>query len=118
MSQSITNSVVLVTGGSTGIGAATALHFANEGARVIVTGRNERTLKETAARHANVTYVVGDVAKPADAARSVDEVNTRYGRLDVLVNNAGIFEMAPLSDATVEHAHRLFDVNVHGLIET
>lgn len=118
MSQSFENAVVLVTGGSTGIGAAAALHFANEGARVVVTGRSETTLKSSAARHANVSYVVADIAKPADAARSIDEVRSRYGRLDVLVNNAGVAEIAPLSDATVEHARRTFDINVLGLIET
>ena len=118
MSRSFENAVVLVTGGSTGIGAAAALHFANEGARVVVTGRSEATLKSSAARHANVSYVVADIAQPADAARSIDEVRSRHGRLDVLVNNAGVAEIAPLSDATVEHARRTFDINVLGLIET
>jgi len=118
MSASFANTVVLVTGGSTGIGAAAALHFANEGARVLVTGRNEASLKASAARHANVGYVVADIAKPADAARSIEEVRARYGRLDVLVNNAGIAEIAPLSDATVEHARRTFEINVLGMIET
>src|SRR6476659_9111515 len=94
MSQSFASAVVLVTGGSTGIGAAAALHFAKEGARVVITGRNETTLKASAARHPNVSYVVADVAKPADAARSIDELRTRHGRLDVLVNNAGIAEIA------------------------
>ena len=118
MSQAFTDKVVLITGGSTGIGAAAALHFANAGARVLVTGRHEGALKASAARHPAIAYVVADVAKTADAARSIEEVRSRYGRLDVLVNNAGIAEVAALSDATVEHARRIFDINVQGLIET
>jgi NAD(P)-dependent dehydrogenase (short-subunit alcohol dehydrogenase family) len=118
MSQEFTDKVVLVTGGSTGIGAAAALHFANAGARVLVTGRSEATLKDSAARHPDIKYVVADVGQPAQAAHSIDEVRSRYGRLDVLVNNAGIAEIAPLSDATVEHARRTFEVNVVGLLET
>ena len=118
MSQEFADKVVLVTGGSTGIGAATALHFASRGARVVVTGRHEATLKASAARHPGIAYVVADIAKTTDAARGVEEVRSRYGQLDVLVNNAGIAEIAALSDATPEHARRTFDINVHGLIET
>lgn len=118
MSQAFADQVVLITGGSTGIGAAAALHFAQAGARVLITGRHEASLKASAARHPAIAYVVADIGKPADAARSLEEVRSRYGRLDVLVNNAGIAEIAPLSDASVEHARRTFDINVHGLIET
>src|SRR4051794_38970870 len=108
MSRAFTDKVVLITGGSTGIGAAAALHFASAGARVLVTGRHEAALKESAARHPSIAYVVADIAKTAEAARSIEEVRSRYGRLDVLVNNAGIAEIAALSDATVEHARRTF----------
>jgi len=118
MSKEFADKVVLVTGGSTGIGAATALLLANTGAQVVVTGRHEPTLKASAARHPGIAYVVADVANPADAARSVEEIRSRYDRLDILVNNAGIATVAPLSEATAEHVRQIFDINVHGLIET
>lgn len=118
MTNAFQDKVVLVTGGSTGIGAAIALQLANAGAKVLVTGRSEATLKSSAARHPNLAYVVADIAKADDAARSIDEVKKRWGRLDVLVNNAGISELAPLGDAALDHVRRLFDINVLGLIET
>ncbi len=118
MFKSLEKQIALITGGSTGIGAAAARQFAEAGAKVLITGRHENTLRESASRHPNIAYLVADVAKPADAARSVDEVKTRFGRLDVLVNNAGIAEIAPLADATAEHVRRTLDINVSGLIET
>ncbi len=116
--MSFNDQIVLVTGGSTGIGAATALHFARAGAKVIITGRTEATLREAAARDRNIAHVLADVSNPADAARTVETVKARYGRLDVLVNNAGVFELAPISDAGTDHFRRTFDINVGGLIET
>jgi NAD(P)-dependent dehydrogenase (short-subunit alcohol dehydrogenase family) len=118
MTTAFENRVVLVTGGSTGIGAATALRLANAGARVLVTGRNEATLKESAARHERIHWLVADVGKAEDVARSVAEVRTRFGRLDVLVNNAGMVEIASLADASSEHVRRTLDTNLHGVIES
>jgi len=111
------NHVVLVTGGGTGIGAATALYFARAGATVVITGRTPSTLEATAAQHASVSTVVADVARPADAKRTIDEVRSRHGRLDTLVNNAGIAEMVPLSKTDPDHVRRIFDINVGGVIE-
>ena len=110
------NQIALVTGGSTGIGAATALHLANHGAKVVITGRHEDALRESAARHAKIDYLVADVAR--DAARTIDHVKSKHGRLDILVNNAGAFEIGPLSDATPAHVQRVLDVNVAAVIET
>lgn len=118
MFKSLENQSILVTGGSTGIGAATANLLARAGARVVITGRTEATLKESAAQHANIAYVVADIAKPGDVARSIAEVVRRNGRLDALVNNAAVCEIAPLPIADVDHVHRMFDTNVIGLIET
>ena len=118
MSHSFEGKIVLVTGGSTGIGAAAALSFAESGARVLVTGRHEPTLKASAARHANLDYVVADIAEAAGVERSIDAVRRRFDRLDVLVNNAGIAEIAGLSDASRDHVRRIWQTNVDGLIET
>jgi NAD(P)-dependent dehydrogenase (short-subunit alcohol dehydrogenase family) len=117
MSKPFENKVALVTGGSTGIGAAVAKQLAERGAKVIITGRTESTLRTAAAQHSAITFVVADVASAADATRTIDEVKRRHGALDVLVNNAGIAEVAPLSDASPAHARRTFDTNVLGLIE-
>lgn len=118
MSLSFDNQVALVTGGSTGIGAAAALQLAREGARVLITGRHENTLKASAERHERISYIVADVSKPADVQRTLAEVRSRFQRLDILINNAGVAEIAPLADASVEHVRRTLDTNLHGVIET
>jgi NAD(P)-dependent dehydrogenase (short-subunit alcohol dehydrogenase family) len=118
MFKSLENQSILVTGGSTGIGAATANLLARAGARVIITGRTEATLKQAAAQHAGISYVVADVSRPADIARALAEVTSRNGGLDALINNAGVAEIAPLASADIDHVRRQFDVNVVGLIET
>lgn len=111
------NRVVLITGGGTGIGAAAAELLVRDGAKVVITGRTERALRDTAARHAGIGYVVADVSRPGDVARTIAEVTSRHGRLDALVNNAGIAEVAPLSHVDTDHVRRLFDINVAGVIE-
>lgn len=118
MTPSFKDTVVLITGGSTGIGAATAHLLAGAGARVVITGRTEASLRATAARHAGITYVVADITRPADVARSIAEVRARHGKLDVLINNAGAVEIAPLAHIDLDHVRRIFDTNLVGLIET
>jgi NAD(P)-dependent dehydrogenase (short-subunit alcohol dehydrogenase family) len=118
MSKSFENKVALVTGGSTGIGASVALELAEGGADVLITGRTETTLRASAERHPRISYVVSDIAKPADAARAVDQVRAKWDRLDILINNAGIAEIAALSDLTHDHVQRILQTNVAGLIET
>ena len=117
MSQPFDNQTILVTGGSTGIGAAVARQFAERGARVIVSGRREDTLRASADRHHNIDAVVADAADPAQARHLIDEVTRRLGGLDVLVNNAGIAQIMPLDTATPDHVRELFGVNVLGLVE-
>jgi NAD(P)-dependent dehydrogenase (short-subunit alcohol dehydrogenase family) len=110
--------VALVTGGSTGIGASIARHFAERGAQVLITGRNVATLRESSAQHPNIAHLVADVAQPASAVQVIEEVNRRFGRLDILINNAGIAGVVPLADAGPDHVRSIFDINVAGLIET
>src|SRR5262245_29331999 len=76
--MSFQDQIILVTGGSTGIGAATALQLARAGANVIITGRTEATLRETAERDASIQYVVADIARPADVTRTIDTVKAKY----------------------------------------
>ena len=118
MSNSFENRVALVTGGSTGIGAAIALELARGGAEVVITGRTEATLQASAARHPRIKYVVADLAAPGGAERGVNDARARWDRLDILVNNAGILELVPLVEATPEHVRRTWATNVDGLIET
>ncbi|MBS7700158.1 MULTISPECIES: SDR family oxidoreductase [unclassified Chelatococcus] len=106
--------VALITGGSSGIGRETALAFARQGAKVIITGRRFEPLERTAALDANIVAFVADVAAPSDAARSVAKVIETWGRLDILVNNAGAGAIAPLSDVTAEQIQAIFAVNVFG----
>ncbi len=106
--------VVVVTGGSSGIGRAAALSFANQGAKVVVTGRRQALLAETAAAHPNIVSVVADAANPDDAPRTVAKAIDAWGRVDVLVNNAGAGALLPLSEATAAKINDIFAVNVVG----
>jgi NAD(P)-dependent dehydrogenase (short-subunit alcohol dehydrogenase family) len=106
--------VVIVTGGSSGIGRAAARRFAEAGARVLITGRRAAALDEAAGDHPNISPVVADAAAPQDAARTVARAIEAYGRLDVLVNNAGAGAILRLADATAEGIAGIFAVNVLG----
>jgi NAD(P)-dependent dehydrogenase (short-subunit alcohol dehydrogenase family) len=118
MTKPLENRIALVTGGSTGIGAAVAYELAENGAQVLITGRTEATLRASAERHPNIAFVVADIAEPAGSTRSIEQVKKRWDRLDILVNNAGILELSPLATLTREHVRRTFATNVEGLIET
>jgi NAD(P)-dependent dehydrogenase (short-subunit alcohol dehydrogenase family) len=106
--------VIIVTGGSSGIGRATALSFADHGARVIITGRREASLEATAAEHPNITGLIADVATPDDAARTIAKAIDTWGHLDVLVNNAGAGALLSLADTTLDRMMKIFFVNVFG----
>jgi NAD(P)-dependent dehydrogenase (short-subunit alcohol dehydrogenase family) len=106
--------VVIVTGGSSGIGRAAALTFARQGAKVVITGRRSAMLDEVVAEHPNIWGLVADVAAPEDAARTIAKAVETWGRLDVLVNNAGAGALLSLSDATAEPITNIFAVNVVG----
>jgi NAD(P)-dependent dehydrogenase (short-subunit alcohol dehydrogenase family) len=106
--------VVIVTGGSSGIGRAAALAFATRGAKVVITGRRLGLLTETATRHPNILGLVADVAKPESAARTVATAIDTWGRLDVVVNNAAAGAMLPLADVTEDRITNILAVNVLG----
>jgi NAD(P)-dependent dehydrogenase (short-subunit alcohol dehydrogenase family) len=109
------NKVVLVTGGGTGIGKATATAFIAEGAKVVITGRRESVLKETTKELGeSAHFIVGDVSKNGDHKRIIDETIGKYGQLDVLVNNAGTGVMGPLSETSDEDIENTYRTNVFG----
>jgi meso-butanediol dehydrogenase/(S,S)-butanediol dehydrogenase/diacetyl reductase len=111
--------VAIVTGGSQGIGRAVAERLAGEGARVAVVARHEDTVAETVhllrAQGAEAAGIVADVADETETKRYVAETLQAFGRVDVLVNNAGTIEIASLLDTTVEAWDRVLAVNARGV---
>ena len=112
--QGLKNKVVIVTGGTSGIGRATALGFARRGAKVIITGRRADPLQEATSQHPNIAGFAADVSVPGDAARTINETLNTWGRVDILVNNAGAGAILPMPDATAEKIAGIFAVNVVG----
>ncbi len=106
--------VVIVTGAGSGIGAATAARFAEEGATVVLAGRREANLREVADRlpKGQALVHVTDVTKEEDAAALVATTVHAFGRVDVLVNNAGLFEGGTVTGATTEHWRKVLGTNL------
>jgi len=115
--------VAVVTGASKGIGASIAEHFGAEGASVVVNYASSKAgadavVKRITDKGGKAIAVQADVSQPKDIARLFAETKAAYGKLDVLVNNAGIYEFAPLESITPEHFHKQFNLNVLGLLLT
>ncbi len=121
--QNLTEKVILVTGASRGIGAAVARSLAAAGAKVIVNYAGSKADAEnvvSAIREAggSALAVQADVSNPAQVIRLFDEAIAQYGRIDVLVNNAGIMITKQIKDTTDEDFSRMFDINVKGVFNT
>ena len=108
------NKVAIVTGGSSGIGRAAARGLAALGAKVLVTGRRSAALDDLTATHSNIAGLIANVAEPDDAHRTIAKVIDTWGRLDLLVNNAGAGALLALKDVTAERINDIFAVNVVG----
>jgi NAD(P)-dependent dehydrogenase (short-subunit alcohol dehydrogenase family) len=109
--------VAVVTGGSTGIGLATAQRFVAEGAQVFITGRRQAELdKAVKLIGKNVTGVQGDVSNLSDLDRLYEQVKQKAGHIDVLFANAGGAQFAPLGSITEEHYDKTFNINVKGVL--
>jgi NAD(P)-dependent dehydrogenase (short-subunit alcohol dehydrogenase family) len=119
MPQKLTEKVAVITGGSSGIGLATAKRFIDEGAYVFITGRRQSEL-ETAVRQIgqNVTGVQSDVSKADELDKLYATVRQQKGKLDIVFANAGTGAFAPLGQISEEHFDKQFDVNVWGLLFT
>jgi NAD(P)-dependent dehydrogenase (short-subunit alcohol dehydrogenase family) len=113
------NKVVVITGGTSGIGLATAKAFADEGAAVYITGRRQEVLDAAVqAIGGNVTGVRGDTSNLADLDRLYDIVQQSHAQIDVLFANAGGGDFAPLGAITEDHYQSTFDINVKGVLFT
>ena len=115
--------VAVVTGASKGIGASIAEALAAEGASVVVNYASSKAGADAVAARIQANggtaiAVQADVSKPADITRLFDTTMAAFGKVDILVNNAGVYEFAPLGTVSPEHFHKLFDLNVLGLLLT
>ena len=114
--------VALVTGGTSGIGKATAIAFARGGAKVVLSGRREKEGAQVVAEikklGGEAAFVRADVAKDADVKKMVDFTVEKFGKLDIAFNNAGVEWAGPLDRATEAEYRRIFDVNVWGVLNS
>lgn len=120
-SATLAGRVAIVTGASKGIGASIAEHLAEAGAAVVVNYASsrsgaERVVEAIAGKGGRAIAVQADLSKELDVRRLFAEAIKAFGRLDIVVNNAGIYEFLPLEQVTAEHFHRQFDLNVLGLL--
>ena len=123
MAKKLAGKVAVVTGASKGIGAEIARQLAAEGAEVVVNYATskagaDKVVADITAKGGKAVAVGGDVSKAAEAQGIIAAAVKNYGRLDVLVNNSGVYEFAPIEQVTEESFHRQFNINVLGLLLT
>jgi 3-oxoacyl-[acyl-carrier protein] reductase len=121
MPKKLQGKVIVVTGASKGLGAEISRELAQEGAAVVVNYSSSRSgaekiVADITAKDGRAVAIQADISKPDDVKRLFAEVKKAFGRLDVLVNNVGIYKYVPLPEITPEHFHKHFDLNVLGLI--
>lgn len=111
------NKVAVVTGGGSGIGRAIAERFAAEGAQVVIVGRTEKSLKETAGADEKISYVVGDITKTEDIEAIIKLIREKFNsQLDILVNNAGWCPVQPITEISIEDYDKAFNLDARALV--
>lgn len=115
--QNLNNQTALITGAGSGIGQDIAVKLAQMGANVVITGRKESPLKETAALHGNISYIVADVGKTEDVSRVLVEIKQKFNRLDIMVNNAGMAPVTPIAEQTLAEFDTVFNINVRAVVD-
>ena len=119
MSKKLEDKIALVTGGSSGIGLATAKRFVSEGATVVITGRRQKALDDAVKEIGpGATAIQADAASLADLDKVYAQIKEQHGRVDVLFANAGGGEFATIDNYTEEHFDKTFDTNVKGVVFT
>ncbi|HEY6070247.1 MAG TPA: SDR family oxidoreductase [Chthoniobacterales bacterium] len=121
-SKTFEGKVALVTGGTSGIGKATALAFARAGAKVVLTGRREKegaqVVEEIKKLGGEAAFIRADVAKDADVQAMVKYTVDKFGKIDIAFNNAGVEWAGPLEKANEAEYRRIFDINVWGVLNS
>lgn len=117
--MSFTNKVVLITGASSGIGAATAVHFSTLNAKLVLVGRNLENLNKVKEQctQSETLIVTADVTNEEDVKNVIKATIERFGKLDVLINNAGIIENGGIEDTSLEQYDRVFNTNVRSVYQ-
>ncbi len=115
------NKVVIITGASSGIGKACAMEFAKAGCKIVITGRNTKKLSEAATEikskhNADVLEVASDVSREDDCRKIISETMNRFGRIDILINNAGISMRALFNETDLSVIKQLMDINFWGTV--
>ena len=112
-----TQKIALVTGGGTGIGQAIARQLSAQNIKVVIVGRRESALLETAEAHANIDPQVADILNAANLDRVLNHIENTYGKLDILVNNAGIAPVSMLADVSMTDYDAIFNLNVRAVVD-
>ncbi|UAB79970.1 SDR family oxidoreductase [Marixanthomonas sp. SCSIO 43207] len=121
LENNIKGKVVVITGGSSGLGETTARHLASKGANVVLGARREERLQKiteeiNAEGNGKATYIATDVTKKEQVKALVDKAVSEFGKIDVMVNNAGLMAIAPMSETKVDEWDRMIDINVKGVL--
>lgn len=120
MENNIKDKVVIITGGSSGLGEATARHLASKGAKVVIAARRKEKLENIAAdirKNGGTALVVQtDVTKREEVKQLIAMTKKEYGKIDVLINNAGLMAIAPISEDKVDEWDKMIDINIKGVL--
>ena len=121
LADNITGKTIVITGASSGLGETTARHLASKGANVVLGARREEKLKQIAseineAGKGKAIYLKTDVTKKDQVQALVDKAVQEFGKLDVIINNAGLMSIAPMSETKVEEWERMIDINIKGVL--